>query len=326
MKQDVAAMALERQQYAEYVHKLQMEKDEMIAAHTNEAGELRRKISVLSEHVQRLESSPSNGTASSNNDFGFGDMHDLPMGASWDHASFMHDFPVEAESKQEMAIVKKESSESDKTPSQQGGLLFMLFLVGAFVLSNKSTAPIPRVSDDVRAASATLLDNVLKDAGISNSQSSVQPSAPQPSGTWTDPSASIPMNDINMEDSVLGQLGNSLTQPTQEQTNEQLFGLSAAQYNNVNAEFVNNAQPQPSEFPSQGRRNLNDALAALRVSGSKAQGAAEVYTRSLLWDQIPQDIVRDFAKMMQSQRGNGNNHHPQPQNEHQLQQCSNDIS
>lgn len=317
-------MALERQHYAEYVNKLQIEKDEMIAAHTNEAGELRRKISVLSDHVQRLEANPANATASNSNDFGFGDIPDLHMGASWDPSSFVNDFSVEPETKQEMAVVKKEPVESDKASSQQGGLLFMLFLVGAFVLSNKSTAPIPRVSDDVRAASATLLDNVLKDAGISNSQSSMQPIAPQPSGTWADPSTSIPMNDMNMDDSVLGQLGNTLTQPTQEQSNEQLFGLSAAQYNDVNADFINNAPPQPSEFPSQGRRNLNDALAALRVSGSKAQGAAEVYTRSLLWDQIPQDIVRDFAKMMQSQRPNHNNQ--QPQNEQQQQQCSNDIS
>jgi hypothetical protein len=33
-------------------------------------------------------------------------------------------------------------------------------------------------------------------------------------------------------------------------------------------------------------------------SSSKQQSAAEVYTRSLLWDQIPSDVVRTFAKMV----------------------------
>jgi len=28
------------------------------------------------------------------------------------------------------------------------------------------------------------------------------------------------------------------------------------------------------------------------------ESAAEVYTRSLLWDQVPADVVRDFARMV----------------------------
>jgi hypothetical protein len=33
-------------------------------------------------------------------------------------------------------------------------------------------------------------------------------------------------------------------------------------------------------------------------SSAKQSSAAEVYTRSLLWDQIPSDVVRTFAKMV----------------------------
>jgi hypothetical protein len=33
-------------------------------------------------------------------------------------------------------------------------------------------------------------------------------------------------------------------------------------------------------------------------NADKQSGAAEVYTRSLLWDQIPSDVVRNFAKMV----------------------------
>ena len=174
----------------------------------------------------------------------------------------------------------------------------MLFLVGAFVLSNRSTPQIPRVSEDVREASATLLDNIFKDHGVANApENAMVPSAPQPSGTadWTS-TASMSMASQSVDGvapSMLGELHDSLTQPTQEQTNEQLFSLSAAQYNGINDQsFMRNPPARP-----QGRRNLAEALASMR-SGEKQQSASEVYTRSLLWDQIPGDVVRNFAKMV----------------------------
>jgi hypothetical protein len=159
---------------------------------------------------------------------------------------------------------------------------------------------IPRVSEDVRAASATLLDNVLKDAGINSASTGMQMLAPQPSGaSWMHPQATgAGMTDINMDrpaPSMLEELGDTLTQPTSDQINEQIFSLSAAQYDGVNNhEFLHNA---PGRSTSQGRKNLADALTAMRAA-NKQGGAADVYTRSLLWDQIPGDVVRDFAKMV----------------------------
>jgi hypothetical protein len=302
-------MLREKQEYTEYIGHLTAERDEMIVTHTNETAGLRKKIAVLSDHVRRLEPGPAAAPAANPNAFpgDYGDMDDLAMGAPWEHSSFIHDYPTETEVKQEMSVmpVKKNdtglATEGDKASSQQGGLLFMLFLVGAFVLSSRSTPSIPRVSDDVRDASRTLLDNVLKDAGIGGAQPSniMQAIAPQPSGTWTDPSTSIPMNDMGantVAPSMLGDLGNSLTQPTQEQNNEQLFSLSPAQYNGVhNQDFIHNHQPE--RFNSQGRKTLAEALSAMRMT-DKQDGAAQVYTRSLLWDQIPSDVVRNFAKMV----------------------------
>ncbi|KAM5355850.1 hypothetical protein ACJ41O_002496 [Fusarium nematophilum] len=301
-------LLLEKQSYTNYIENLNLEKEEMIRAHTIETGELRKKVGVLTDHVQRLESNPVPSATTGTNGFatGFDEMDGMGMGGAWDASHFLHDYPVEPEVKQEMAIVpvKKNdnnpfATEGDK-PAAQGGLLFMLFLVGAFVLSSRSTPPIPRVSEDVRAASATLLDNVLKDAGVNSQSASLQAAAPQPSGAanWGNPNA-MAMNDMVMEGvapSMLAELGDALTQPTQEQTNEQIFSLSAAQYNGVNSqEFLQNAPDRSS--PSQGRRNLADALAAMR-STNKQNGAAEVYTRSLLWDQIPSEVVRNFAKMV----------------------------
>lgn len=97
-----------------------------------------------------------------------------------------------------------------------------------------------------------------------------------------------------MASSTLGDLTDSLVQPTEEQNREQLFSLSAAQYNGlVSPDFMQNVPPRST---SQGRRNLGETLAAMRRNSKNS--AAEVYTRSLLWDQVPSEVVRNFAKLV----------------------------
>jgi len=306
LKTKMEMLLHENQSYAEYTENLTMERDEMIRAHTNETGDLRKKITVLTDHVQRLE---TNATPAPNpNSFSgaYGDMEDLAMDGSWDQSNFMHDYPAEPEIKPEMSLMAAKKNDTsyaagaaNKSSSQQGGMLFMLFLVGAFVLSSRSTPAIPRVPENVRAEAATLLNNVMKDAGLGAPATNIQSMPPQPSGSWTDSATSIPMADMNVDGgsgSMLHALGDSLTQPTQEQTNEQIFSLSAQQYNGVlDQNFIHNNQPE--RFHSQGRRNLAEALAAMSTT-DKQNGAAEVYTRSLLWDQIPREVVRNFAKMV----------------------------
>lgn len=294
-------MVVEKQNFADYLETINLEKEEMIRAHTIETGELRKKVGVLTDHVQRLESNAMPSSVGANSfSSPYDDMGDMTMGGAWDASSFLNDYPIKpTEVKQEMAVVPVKKTESnpfntDSEKPAQSGLLFMLFLVGAFVLSSRSTPPIPRVSEDVRVASATLLDNVLKEAGV-NSQSGI---APQPSNAINWGNSAPMMNDMNMDSvapSMLAELGDALIQPTQEQTNEQIFSISAAQYNGVNSQdFLQNS---PEKSTSQGRQNLAKALQAMQDS-HKQSGAAEVYTRSLLWDQIPSEVVRNFAKMV----------------------------
>lgn len=306
-------MFREKQQDLQVIEQLKFEKEEIVRTHTIETGELRKKVSVLTNHVQSLEGAAMSQTGGiPGQPFAtgphFGEMDGITMGGPWDNMSlFGTDFNMDqqqqqSEVKQELQLVstKKQEvaipSDGDKT-SNQGGLLFMLFLVGAFVLSSRQPS-IPRVSEDVRAASATLLENVLKDAGVSQS-APVGPDTMASQSTATSwasaPTVSMPVLGGGLDGvapSMLGDLSDSLTQPTQEQQNEQLFGLTAAQYDGVQSQdFLQNA---PTEKPtSQGRRNLAEALSSMR-SNSKA----EVYTRSLLWDQIPGDVVRNFAKMV----------------------------
>ncbi|PHH64569.1 hypothetical protein CDD81_4348 [Ophiocordyceps australis] len=302
LKAKIDQLLNEKQAYVEWADAVALEKDELIREHTIETGALRKKVNVLTEHVQRLESSSMSSAALHGNrvfSSTYDDMDDMTMTNAWDNNSFLNDYAPETPAKSSVAVVapkKQEStstSEGDKGASQ-GGLLFMLFLVGAFVMSSRSTPAIPRVSEDVRAASATLLDNVFKDAGV-HAQSGLQAMAPQPSGaSWSQPALTGPVSGMSVAPSMLDELGDSLTQPSEEQTNEQIFSLSAAQYNGVHSQDFMNHAPQRST--SHGRKNLAAALATMRAD--KQTGAAEVYTRSLLWDQIPSEVVRNFAKML----------------------------
>lgn len=332
LKAKMEQLLREKQSYQEYIETLTLEKEELVRSHTVVTRDLRKKVSVLTDHVQRLEGSAMSANAPAPHGFPsvFDDMDGMTMtglSAPWDSPGLFGDYPVEAEEEvkqEQLAVVPAKKpdvpfpAEVEK-PAAQGGILFMLFLVGAFVLSNRSaSAPsIPRVSEDVRAEAATLLENVFKDAGVSEASTTMQAGmAPQPSGVaWTDDpvlptGASANGNGDSVEPSMLTQLSDSLMQPSQEQTNEQIFGLSAAQYNSVTSQDL--PQNPPERSTSQGRRNLAEALSAMRSNNK--QSAAEVYTRSLLWDQIPSEVVKNFARMI-AECSNAD------QNEKQQQEC-----
>ncbi|CAL3966319.1 unnamed protein product [Diplocarpon coronariae] len=295
--------ARKEQQYEQYIAGLRLENEELVRNHTIETGDLRKKVSVLTEHIQRLESAPmapmpvATGYPSD-----FADIDSLTMDGAWDNISFLNDFAPEPEVKAELSLVpvrKVENSllsEPEKPAAQ--GLLLMLLLVGAFVASKGSSPTIPKMSDDVQAASSALLEDIFKDAGVNSATSISEASAPLPSGSSWSMATAVPAMGANemvgVTQSALGDLADSLAQPTEDQNNEQLFSLSAAQYNGLtNQDFLDTAPPRST---SQGRRNLGDTLAAMRLNSKNS--AAEVYTRSLLWDQVPSEVVRNFAKMV----------------------------
>lgn len=301
--------ARKEQQYQQYIENIQLEKEEMVRAHTIESGDLRKKVSVLTEHIGRLESTAMSTVPSSNGfSADYSDIDNLAMDGAWDNISFLNDFSVDPEIKVEHSLVPAKKAENSllsepEKPAAQG-LLLMLLLFGAFVASKCSSPSIPQMSDDVRAASATLLDDIFKDAGIQQSSSVSEAIAPLPSGnSW--PTAHIQSMGgskmVGVASSTLGDLADSLAQPSEEQNHEQLFSLSAAQYNGLTSQDF--LEHTPTRSTSQGRRNLGETLAAMRASSKSS--AAEVYTRSLLWDQVPSEVVRNFAKLV-SQCNSGN--------------------
>ncbi|KAL1901832.1 hypothetical protein Sste5346_001535 [Sporothrix stenoceras] len=335
LRLQVSELQMEKQSVNQYIENMNMDKEEMIRQHTIETADLRKKISVLTNHVQVLEGSAApapnmashvsgyTGAGAGASTMGpFGDMESLTIDGTTD--SWEHLFPgmpsvgqpQQAEQQQQVVEIKTDpetvtATDADAVGSvlasteksgSQGGLLFMLFLVGAFVMSSRQMPSIPHVSDEMRVASAELLENVLKDAGenapsVNNAATAVISSS-SVNANVAAPSASSWAQPATVEPSMLGQLSDQLMQPTEEQANEQLFSLSAEQYSGVvsyqHPPTADSASAAPSSAPTnQGRRNLAEALAAMRGNSK-----AEVYTRSLLWDQIPSDVVRSFVKMV----------------------------
>ena len=241
-----------------------------------------------------------------------------------------------------------------------------MLLCGAFVASKSSTPSkpttttpsIPRLPDDVRAASATVLENIFRDAGVGRVDPSPPPRSsamtrPEPVvggagvSSWTptswtggpawsdhvttvgpDPSQQSPQM-IGLTASSLDVLQRQLLQPSRTQEEAQAFSLTVDQYQGLvgpDPTFLSSVAPVgissssgsgppgPSSTSvgpvpvSQGRRDLNAQLAAMRDRHRhppSASSAADVYTRSLLWDQVPVEVVREFARFV----ANANSHH-----------------
>ncbi|KAF2146731.1 uncharacterized protein K452DRAFT_336944 [Aplosporella prunicola CBS 121167] len=308
---------LETQQIIET---LQWEKEEMVRSHTLETGELRKKVSVLAEKLESGSPSMAAVPSSTFTDFA-NDMDNLNMGNNeWDSYIY-NDFCMDENTPQQQQQPAETSAVSRKKDSEDkpvaSGLLLMLLLCGAFVASNSGSAPgLPRMPEDVRAASADVLNSIFKDAGVAPSAQSAQSLIanrvetalePTASGSfWPKPTlsgaefASMSASNGASAFDALAQL----TAPTKEQEAEQAFSMTASQYNSLTSTDFGRrpytAGSDDSSAPStpSHRRNLAETLAAMR-NDNKGESAADVYTRSLLWDKIPTEVVREFKRMVE---------------------------
>jgi hypothetical protein len=282
-----------------HVRSVEIEKEEMVRSHTLETGELRKKNQYLKGLVAKLESEvaalPIQPGEFSND---LTELDTMTLDDNfWENTSFFN--PDQKQAPGTLALTAKKSDaklEAEKPAAS--GMLLILLLCGAFVASKSSTSSnsaIPFMSDDIRAASATVLDTLYKDAGVQQadprlSVNRVDSLEPAPSGAaWPLPSS----NHMVGLGSSLDALNHQLVQPTKQQEEEQLFSLTVDQYNSVTSGDFGG---EPETSTSQGRRNLEERLGAMR-SSNKAS-VAEVYTRSLMWDKVPVDVVRDFAALV----------------------------
>ncbi|CAD0089792.1 unnamed protein product [Aureobasidium vineae] len=180
------------------------------------------------------------------------------------------------------------------------GILFMLLLCGAFVASRSSSTArdtaqnnlIPKMPDEVRAASTEVLNNLLK--GNPKEASLFLPDL-APSYRYSQPSKQAWPQPTNIAD-----LHKHLTSPTAMQEAEQAFAMTPEQYNALTTyEHMDTIASAP---PSQSLRpNLAETLGRMREA--RGPSAAEVYTRSLLWDTIPEDVVKAFKRAVAQRQG-----------------------
>jgi len=310
----------ERSELYQKIEQLTLDKETMVQNHTLETGELRKKISILTD---RLNESGTN-TMSHSGEFAefANEMDSLTMGTDWDGYPLFNEINVEGEiqpqQNQTTLVVapRKKESVADSEQPVASGLLLMLLLCGAFVASRSSGSPPPaiRMPDEVREASTTILETVFKDAGVTPSQTTgnnaVVKLESAPSGAaW--PKAILAnagfTSMASTSTSNLDGFANQYIAPTKEQEAEQAFSLSAQQYNSLTStEFTRTIYSNDDDSPltpqsgqSGGhRRNLAETLKAMRDE-AKGQSAAEVYTRSLLWDRIPTEVVREFKRMVE---------------------------
>ncbi|KAL8875948.1 MAG: hypothetical protein Q9198_005769 [Flavoplaca austrocitrina] len=310
--QEREQMMLFHQQQRQCIDELMAEKEELVRRHTIETGELRKKNAYLADHAQKTDSIAMSAVPSSTGySAEYSDFEHLTMESSpWDNFSLVTDFNMEPEHKMESSLVispkKERNAEREGDTTTAPGLLLMLLLCGAWVVSNNSASaksgPISRMPEDVRMASTAVLQTIYSDTVL-------QPQASYPTGefrsTTVRPDSSkrsrknskVGSDAAGRSHSPLATLHRQLISPTEQQQREHLFSMSADQYNGLTSD---DALGGSSHGTLSHRRNLGDALAALRLN--KQGSAAEAYTRSLMWDEIPDNIVRDFARMVAESR------------------------
>ena len=307
------------------IETLHDEKRDMMMKHSEETSSLRKKVQILTE---QLDAGPAPAMSAAPSSTGFTDfnaeMEALNMGThDWDNFIFVNDlhnessddfaFDSKPEAVRQAPTLEKKSSSStvmpspqrraaDSTPDQPiaSGLLFFLLLCGAFVASKPASsrpADLPQVPEDVRAAAPKVLNNLLSDASASSTQQSSAATSreslePGPSG--------LPHSTRSR--SRLEHMHQRLTSPTKQQEIDSAFSLTSAQYASISNMGYTGYDDRPSSSHHGGssprpRRNLADMLASMQDEHTR-HSKAEVYTRSLLWDRIPSDVVRQFREMV----------------------------
>jgi hypothetical protein len=318
-----------------------MEKRDMLMKHTEETSNLRKRIQVMTD---RLEAGPAPAMSAAPSSTGFSEFNaefdDLNIGPHvWDSLIFPHpDSSMVSDEfgfgqQQSMAPMKqsleKKASTNTIVPVQPrktnensteqpiaSSLLFMLLLCGAFVASKpatSSTSELPKMPADVRAAAPTVLNNLLSESNPSAQQQQARAAMqafqePAPSNIPT-------MN--NQNHNKLDHLHHHMISPSKQQSDEAAFALTQAQY-----AALTDIGPPMNDYrgPSHthpARRSLAEALANEHTvsSGNKA----DIYTRSLLFEQIPADVVRQFKEMV---RDRNQRDQQQQQQQNQQQQHS----
>lgn len=289
--------------------------------HTKETGELRKKIQVMQEFIETKESINTAQPDSSPYEFSMSnEMSGLTVDGldidQWsdpfnDFVMDQSDAPLNASRPFETSLVlapKKRMEGEQEDKNSTSGLFMLLLLCGAWVASKATTSmpvTLPRMPEKVASDAAVVFDDLMKDHGVSTFQSdgNIEPRSSSEAGIQQ---ISFPMPGSSST-SKLDRMHNHLTQPSKRQEAESAFSLSTKQYNSyTSSDFAERVYSTPPEDDSNTstpshRRHLVDSLKAMR-DDAKGQ-TANVYTRSLLWNRVPDDVLQQFKRMADQTSG-----------------------
>jgi len=237
-----------------------------------------------------------------------------------------------SENSNQLVLAQRTKSDvSNDDSSVTPGVLLLMLLIGAFVSKNSSgSTPIASVPSDVRQASAVVLDRILNDvdtaAPVPSAVLDVSNSIP----SLSMPSSAL-FSEVSGEMSEFDMITEEMASASKLQEIDQLFSLTPSQYASLTESRMPlglddggplslsmsmsmsmfPSTPAPSDtVPSFSRRQHhskrdNDRNARHEFSKRLAsitipfkESAANVYTRSLLWDQIPSEVVQQFKRMV----------------------------
>lgn len=265
-------------QYQQWIQSLQNEKEQTIQHYSHEVAELRRENAMLMQQLQK-DSASLSGSGSAGMAGEFNDFEQLTIQSSpWEGFSMHNDFSIESAANSDPTMVPSGKNlhpgvkKDDK--GSASGLLLMLLLCGAWVVSKGSTDTkeiLPTMPEDLRAASATVIEDLYKGSGV-------------------------PVPESDMSRSATGSILTSQASTA--------FDNTANTYA-MHTMTSPQGMPQPEAFAGQGSVSnaqsmgsiLRDAMRSVQAQTQIAP-AAETYTKSLLADKVPGQILKDFAQMV----------------------------
>jgi hypothetical protein len=307
----------------DHVATLQQENKDLIDQHEHEIAELRLSVQALEE---RLEAGPAPSMSAVPSSTGFTELNESvaamnfaisehPADQGWhefiqvdDVADEYQDSSAwqpqvarqrELEPKASVAtLVPNAQSKTDSTAAQPvaSSLLFMMLLCGALFASKPASSQMPdmpAVPDMLRTAAGDILQ-VLLESDLSSSNGPLGSAREMLSSDNMPAAQSLPVDEI---------YGDMTTTFDHHQDIEQTFGLGSMQYESLtNQDYAE----EPSDYHV-GRRSRNLAQALMELQRKHSLGSkADVFVRSLLWDQIPEHVVQEFKQMIRQHQATPN--------------------
>lgn len=249
---------------------------------------------MLMEQLQRFESTEmSNAPSSHGISPEYSEFDQMNLGP-WDNLNMGHEFAMENSNQTSVQEQTVKPSQEPEKPAASAFLL-MLLLCGAWVASRTNTSSsniLPAIPDDMRAASANVLDNLYKDSGVQlDGINSV-------TKTSTNPSTKTVLSVIESSGAFSSNLDNlhqHLTTPTSQQLKDQAFSLTPSQYYEMTSV---DARYQQVYYDHQQQQQRSNSKMTTVLAQHEDSNVADTYIRSLLRDKVSTQILKDFARMV----------------------------